>query len=279
MTIRWFFLLIYEGICVIIFVRNEIPDRNLSGWNSRIYRIGCWFMELRYVNGRGFVRYSPQVKSLVMQSVAYGDIVEVTGNVSGQFSEILMGDTLGWVHTENILSVPMRKHPIVIEDGYPNFPAGNMLDLANMYLSYLPESFLTNIYNLGWRIVITARDLDMYFYKGKYDGVAGVVDYANKIVYLQDTRLDIMEAIYHELGHVCDYLAGLVSDSKEFLEIFTREKDQFNDSTSVGDGHETSCPREYFASVFSEMLRNPSKCKSEIPESYAFVEKIVNNFA
>ena len=230
------------------------------------------------MNGRGFVRYSPHVKSLVMQSVSYGDIVEITGNVSEQFSEIIVGDTLGWVHTANILDVPMRKHPIVVEDGYPYYPANNMLDLANMYLSYLPESFLDNIYKQGWRIVVTARDLDMYFYSGKYDGVAGVVDYAHKCVYLQDTRLDIMEAIYHELGHVCDYLAGMVSDNSEFVEIFNCEKDNFNDSTSVGDGHEKSCPREYFASVFSEMLRNSGKCKSEIPESYNFIEKIVNKF-
>ena len=236
-------------------------------------------MELRYVTTRTFLRGWPSAKStLVICSLHYGDVVQVTGNVCEQFSEVVYEGKSGWMHTSNLSSVPMRTHGIVKEDVYPNYPANNMLDLANMYLSHLPESFIEKLHELGWSIVITARDLDMYFYKGKYGGVSGVVDYAHRNIYLQDVRQDIDEAIYHEIGHVVDYLSGMVSDSPEFLRIFNLEKEQFHDSTSVGDGHEKSCPREYFASVFSEMIRNPVACRSEIPKSCEFVTKFVKNF-
>lgn len=235
-------------------------------------------MELRYVKHRGLLRGCPQVKSEIVCSVQYGDVVELLGNDCEQFSYVLFGGKLGWLHTECLSEIPMRKSPIVEEDVHPYLPAGNMLDLANMYLSYLPEAFVEKFHSAGWKILITARDLDLYFYKGKYGGVSGVVDYANRNVYLQDVRQDISEAIYHEIGHVVDYLSGMVSDSPEFLRIFNTEKDNFHDSTSVGDGHEKSCPREYFASVFSEMVINLEKCKAEIPETCTFVSKFVKNF-
>lgn len=232
-------------------------------------------MEIKYLRQRAFVRSLPKAKCVALDSLKYGDKVITTGNTKDAYVEIEYQGGVAWVSVGALSDTPMRVHSILGIDGHP---AENMVDFANFYLSRLPVEFINKVESHGWHILITNKDLDEYFYKGKYGGVAGVADYSTHNVYLQDTWQDISEAIYHELGHVVDYLSGMVSDTPEFLAIYDKEKDNFNDSTAIGDGHEKSCPREYFASVFSEMVYHKAECECEIPESCSFLENFVNNF-
>lgn len=230
---------------------------------------------MSYLKQRSFVRTAPIIKCEVLANLPYGTEVKLTGLVRDSFSEIYYGIGYGWVHTESLSEIPMRTHDILKTDGHP---AMNMLDVANACLSKLPIRLITYLQEQGWSVLITDKDLDLHFYNGQYGGVGGVTDYANRLIYLQDCRWDIENCICHEIGHVIDYLCKFVSDSDEFLSIFGSEKYSFKDSTSVGDGHETSCSREYFASVFSEFWMNPASCMSSAPKSCTFVANFANKF-
>lgn len=230
-------------------------------------------MSMKYLNQRAFIRALPQTKCVVLGQLEYGDTIDATDIVSGMFRQIKMNDgRFGWVHRHCLSDIPMRVHDIICED---DNPAGNMMELANACLSKLPFDIIDYIKAHGWHILITSKDLDDYFYHGQYGGVGGVTDYANRDIYLQHVRWDIENCMYHEVGHVLDYLAGFVSDSPEFIAAFRAENANFKDSTSVGDNHEISCPREYFASVFSEMMLHPGHCEVEIPVSCKFIADFV----
>lgn len=263
-------------MCVKIY-RVEI--QKFIGLDEISMAIQCVYQEAkRYVNCRMFVRPEPVVKCVVLGQFGYGDEVIITGRFVDDFAEVKWYDTTGWVFSSGLSVLPMYRYDIVQADDYPQM---NMLDVVNAHLSMLPDYIIDVLKTNGWSILVTSKNLDDYFYKGAYaaaGGVAGVADYANKRVYIQDVVLDIQNALYHEIGHVFDYLMGFVSDSSVFLQVFELEKNQFHDSTSVGDGHEISCPREYFASVFSEMMLHPMSCQRNVPESYSFLEKSVNKF-
>lgn len=232
-------------------------------------------MSLMYIKQRTFVREAPITQCNVLGSLQYGKTVEPTGQVRGIYSEIRFGIAFGWVHTEALTDVPMRKHAILKKDDYP---AENMMDVANECLSKIPIGIIRHIQKNGWSILITSKDLDEHFYNGQYGGVGGVTDYGNRDIYLQHVRWDIENCTAHEIGHVIDYIAGFVSDNPEFVAAFEEEKHNFKDSTSVGDGHEISCPREYFASLFSEFLKNPGACNASVPKSSTFIANFVNKF-
>lgn len=171
------------------------------------------------------------------------------------------------------LDIPITSTPIdnllVIE---PNTKKENAILIQNYYNTLSPEMKKTFVDN-GWKIVLSETKLSQRF--GYNTSIAGLTDTYTKEVFFDDREIAIKRSFHHELGHVVDCINGWVSETDEFVSIYTKEKNNFKYVYAVGDRHEVSDNIEYFASVFSNIYADANKCKEMVPESYNYVIQFV----
>lgn len=99
--------------------------------------------------------------------------------------------------------------------------------------------------------------------------------YGRGTLQFTDRKRAITRSFYHEIGHAIDCINGWPSTGEDFLKAYESEKEEFNDIHSIGNGHETSNNYEYFAAVFSNILKGNNSCQKDIPQSYEIVYKYV----
>lgn len=146
-------------------------------------------------------------------------------------------------------------------------------DRFNDELALVPSSDMDYIKSRGWTIELTDMNLAAaYGYSGS---IVGITDYETKTVYIANKWSAIRRATIHEIGHALDNAHGTVSCTSEFKSIYYSERYDFHDCTSVGDGHETSDVIEYFASVYQNMILNYDATKSDVPETVAYIERVL----
>lgn len=146
----------------------------------------------------------------------------------------------------------------------------SIVDLANeLWNETVPFWVKKKFAESDWNFKISAQGL-RYRY-GYPMSIAGVTDFGKHVIFLDNRVNPVKNSMLHELGHFVDYSNGWASDSAEFRKIFNKEKYTYVDCTSVGDGHETSSAKEYFASVFQSILIDEENCKKTAPKSYEFI--------
>lgn len=146
----------------------------------------------------------------------------------------------------------------------------DLIKLADQQWYKIPEATRNILINNGWEIIITTEDLaTKYGYSGS---IAGITEFAVKKIYLENRHKAIQNALIHEVGHAIDAINGYPSANAEFINIFINESPYFKDSTSNGDGHESSNTTEYFASVFSEAVINKKNCEATAPSAYGYIQ-------
>ena len=99
--------------------------------------------------------------------------------------------------------------------------------------------------------------------------------YSDKIIYL-DNRTAAADAILHEAGHAIDSSLSFVSNSAEFNEIFSAEKNTFCSfhSTNVNN---TSTTSEYFAEAFYMCYYSPNEMKLHCPATYNYITNLIHS--
>lgn len=148
-------------------------------------------------------------------------------------------------------------------------------ELLEAELDLLPDGLLEYLYDNGWEIELTDMNLSEEF---DYPmSICGITLYDEKRIYITDGTYYIRRVTLHEVGHAFAYESGKMDLTKEFKEIYNEEKDNFVDCTSIGDGHETSDVREYFASVFQNMFLDYEETYNSVPETVNYIESIVYN--
>ena len=143
----------------------------------------------------------------------------------------------------------------------------------NSELSKAPKQDVDLVFQSGWAIEVTDENFGERY--GYTTPVAGLTDYGNKIIYIKEDRIN--RALLHEIGHVLDYECGLPSQTEEFHQIYVVEKQRFVDCTSVNDRHEIVNEKEYFASVYQNIILNYEDTVRNVPRTVEFIERELNH--
>lgn len=158
-----------------------------------------------------------------------------------------------------------------VEEEYEEYSIGNIFDEE---MSKVPYEQLQFIYDCGWDFDITGEDFGGYY--GYSENICGLTVYGEKTIYIRDDEWSIHRSAIHELGHALDYEFDWASETDEFEEIFEKEKYNFDDCVSIGDGHEISDVNEYWASVYQNMVLNYDDTYEDIPETVEYIESYLN---
>ena len=147
-------------------------------------------------------------------------------------------------------------------------------DIFDEEISNVPDEQLQFIYDNGWNFNITDENFGANY--GYTVSICGLTVYGEKTIYIKDNERAIHRSVIHELGHALDYEFNWASETDEFNEIFEREKYNFNDCVSIGDGHEISNVNEYWASVYQNMILNYDATYEAVPETVEYIERYLN---
>lgn len=86
--------------------------------------------------------------------------------------------------------------------------------------------------------------------------------------------------LLHELGHFVSCLKGKngskIDTSSEFVRIYNTEK---NNYVGYNKGYVTRTSSEFFAEAFRDYTDNPIILKKCCPQTYAYMEKMVNSIS
>ena len=165
------------------------------------------------------------------------------------------------------------EHEIEVEEEYIE-PEPTTEELLDEELSLLPEGFMDNLYDNGWVIELTDMDLSEEFDFPMR--ICGLTDYDTKTIYILDDPYYIHRVALHEVGHAFANECDNADLTKTFIKIYSEEQEYFEDCVSIGDGHETSDEREYFASVFQNIFLNYDETYENVPKSTEYIENLIN---
>lgn len=158
-----------------------------------------------------------------------------------------------------------------VEEEYGEYSIGNIFDEE---LSKVPYEQLQFLYGNGWNFDLTDEDFGSRY--GYTVSICGLTIYRERTIYIRADEWAIHRSAIHELGHALDYEFDWASETDEFKEIFEKEKYNFTDCVSIGDGHEISDVNEYWASVYQNMIFDYWETYDECPETVEYIESYLN---
>ena len=120
-------------------------------------------------------------------------------------------------------------------------------------------------------MIISAQSLNNRF--GYSSSIAGLTDFSNKIIYLDNRSSAIKSSLMHEIGHAIDTTYGQPSQSAEFINLYNLERGSFYEVDNVGDNHGTSSNLEYFAAIVNNIIKTGNTYYHTAPQSYDFVRR------
>ena len=169
------------------------------------------------------------------------------------------------------------------EDAYAAFSyegeiKTSIKEYAAIYYLAIPEKLRNRFLQDGWKLILTDKDIQETYYTGDVKGrLAGLTNYSEKTIYVHARKTDIRRSLLHEFGHYVDSVYGMVSASTEFDSIYKSEKIHLNEKWKI-DSHATSNAQEFFAESFSMILIYSSQSQTDIPNTYAFINKAIQAF-
>lgn len=83
-----------------------------------------------------------------------------------------------------------------------------------------------------------------------------------------------VDVVYHELFHAYDNTHGKLSESSEFMMIFSKEKDKV--FVEVVD--ESAYSEEFFAAAGASYLLEPLVLKAAAPETYEYIDNLIKYY-
>ncbi len=161
---------------------------------------------------------------------------------------------------------------------------------TTVQINHMPTNVIRSFNESGWTLkMITAEEMKDLWKRRTHKAippgvyVAGLTSFDRgsgiKEINLCDLENTPQRAVVHEFGHFVDVMNGLPStNSRQFAEIYYKEKDTYIDS----DGSEDYCDiknniHEYYASIFDEYIKNPENLRVTAPESYLFIDRCVKD--
>lgn len=121
------------------------------------------------------------------------------------------------------------------------------------------ERVLTAFESLGFEMTITPT--------APYSGVFSARN--QKI----DVRTPNGSHLLHELGHFVSFIGSSADGTAEFQQIYAAEKGNYKE---INASYVLRNSSEYFAESFKNYTEDGAKLKKERPQTYAYVEKVLN---
>lgn len=122
-------------------------------------------------------------------------------------------------------------------------------------------------------IYVTDKNLDKYFFEGQYGSVQGCADWEKIEIYIEDREKACKNSTLHECGHILDFCLNWSSSTKEFQNIYLKEKDN---AKKIMTNHCVSSELEYFAESFLFFINKQNELKKYCPDTYQYINNIVN---
>ena len=144
----------------------------------------------------------------------------------------------------------------------------DVIEAMHQELQLAPPHVLQTLIDNNWKVIVCNGGLGAR--EGLPYSIAGSTYYDEKCCYIDNRITCPRRAGLHEIGHAIDNIYGDISQSEEFQVIYYEERYSFQDITSMGDGHESSDLREFFASVYQNYIINPDGYQYA-PKAYDFV--------
>ena len=140
------------------------------------------------------------------------------------------------------------------------------------FLLMIPNDVTKLLLQEGWGYSLNSSEemLEIAKQYGYEDGLLGLCDYQNKIIYVSEDR---METVIHEVYHAVDSILGFPSKNNE--SIYNTEHDTFLKQFPLVSEDNTDNVMEYFAEAFQRYIINGSQLKKSCPETYDYLTSVI----
>ncbi len=147
---------------------------------------------------------------------------------------------------------------------------------ARAVLKLVPSPVLADFAEQGWTLRYTAqKDLSAYMPGDSTGHVTGVTLFAEKTVYVLASSREIVEATGHEFGHYVDWRLGWPSQEEGFARAWEAEREAYAD---VAGEYQAKDQKEFFASVYNDILLKRDARRACAPQAFALVEKTMGRW-
>lgn len=177
-----------------------------------------------------------------------------------------------------------RKILSMVDFGSYNGSIINECDATNFYLkkleselSLLPQS-LVNQYQEDGNIHVVTEIRENVNIPAKFDNVeqiSGCYVYSSSDIYMTYNAYTSSDVL-HEMGHYVDHMNDRIANSDAFVAIYEAEKDSFQINMEK-DSYFIQNSAEFFAESFEEYFENSASLKAACPETYEFINNLVEN--
>lgn len=156
------------------------------------------------------------------------------------------------------------------------------LEILEDTLEIIPDKYLDKIQDKQWKIIIVEEinqeQESIQEDKPADDAICmGTAKLYPRLIYLQDTDIkELKEILLHEFAHAIDFTFEFSSKS-DFYNMYKDYKEKgyigYNESKSLK--YATRNEKEFFATVFKDLLLYPNYLKENAPDVYNYLQKII----
>ena len=234
------------------------------------------------------IRTVPSTIGSVIGYYKYGDLVQVTGDISDStWVRVADAGVEGYCNKKYLQEEEPKRAREVIEIQDEQIPttvtdtgiiknSGNASSTVvnSVYQNYclIPENLRHHLENNGYQVLVTSDNFGASY--GYSKSILALIEYDIKTIYV-DNRSEAASSIIHEVGHYLDWCFGFKGYQTEFSLIWLEELDSFKSfSTTHKDNYST--PNEYFAESFATCILQGNTMKEKCPKTYEYIMNLVN---
>lgn len=157
--------------------------------------------------------------------------------------------------------------------------SASLVAIAKSELDYVDLNLLKRLASLGWRLVITDKDIAVDYYDDTSLGsLAGLTMYekqGKRVCYVSAREGAITSATLHELGHAIEFENGnALSEDSDFMDMWTGERATLRERESEIKDYDVHSPDEYFAEYFYRWCHDKD-LQDSCPDTYSYLSKFI----
>lgn len=141
------------------------------------------------------------------------------------------------------------------------------------YINLVPTGVLDKVFNDA------SYTIELVDEPGKDFGISHIngltIPELNKIL-IKDDKNVFRQSVVHEIFHAYDASSGFISENEDFKKIYDDEVNKLSVTGYISAGQYKNNVREYFAEVGQMYVFDSLVLKSSAPESYKYIDKLLN---
>lgn len=157
--------------------------------------------------------------------------------------------------------------------------SASLVAIAKSELDYVDLNLLKRLASLGWRLVITDKDIAVDYYNDTSLGsLAGLTIYekqGKRVCYVSAREGAITSATLHELGHAIEFENGnALSEDSDFMDMWTGERATLREREPEIKDYDVHSPDEYFAEYFYRWCHDKD-LQDTCPGTYSYLSQFI----